>query len=170
MSFKSKRGCVPLVLLLAACAACQQTPSNSSEVTVRLRGTTYVFPKRDVVASVFPPHGTLFVRIAPKGKNFNLVLDERNHYIPNRQGKTIPTISRINDVRFQKFQIITLDFGTVVCGRGWPHFNCGFRIDDGAVRWSVLFDRERLGDVSSIRHEALSVISFYRKSSNVERS
>jgi hypothetical protein len=121
----------------------------------------YNIPRSDIEAAVGPPGNRLFVRIAPAGKNFHLILDEWND-LPGYQGPDIPRISRLNDVRFQKFSYLSRPGGVVVCTDRQPHFNCGLSIEDGPVKWSVLFDRKELDHSDQLRADAESLIKAYR--------
>jgi hypothetical protein len=126
-----------------------------------LHGVTYEAPGADVEAAVSPEQGRLFVRLAPPGADFHLILDEWND-LPSHQGPKVPRISRLNDVRFQEFTVIEGRSGPVVCTDRQPHFNCGFSIEDGPVRWSVLFDQKHLPRSEELRAEAEARIQAYR--------
>lgn len=150
-------------LVALAAMACDKGASEMEPEKITVRGVTYEFPKEDILTAAVPPaSGRLFVRLSPPGKQFDLILDELSHYSPNQQGADIPTISRLNDVRFETFKVTHFAWGPVICGRAQPKFNCGLRIEDGAVRWSVLFDKERLQESEQIRAQAWSIIQSYR--------
>jgi hypothetical protein len=142
---------------LASFGCTPTTPKRAS-----LHGINYQFPSRDIKAAVFPPGSRLFVRLAPAGADFHLILDEWSD-LPSYQGPDVPRISRLNDVRFQEFAVTRLPSGPVVCTDRQPHFNCGLRIEDGPVKWSVLFDRKSLDRADEVRRQAEAAIKGYRK-------
>jgi hypothetical protein len=116
---------------LAACGAilgllgCSRTDAT----TVEVRGVTYKIPKHLITGSVFPPDGDIYVRIAPEGRRFHLLIDEKRHGWPNKMGPTVPTISTLNENLFWTFDLIHTSHGPIVCKREiQPHFNCGFKI------------------------------------------
>jgi hypothetical protein len=151
---------VQVVFTLAGCSSGQPDPQPLS-----LRGVEYRIPRHDISGLVMPPKdgSALFVRLEPPKADYHLVLDEFSHYLPNKLGPDIPTISRLNDNRFGTFTVTQTKVGPVICQiHHYPHFNCGFRLDDGPVRWSVLFDKERLLQVERIRSEAEAAVHSYR--------
>ena len=139
------------------------TRNSTGPQMVSLHGVGYEFPARDVDSFVRETPGTLYVRLRPPGRDFELILDELSHYSLNRQGASVPTISRLNDHSFSNFDVHRSPSGAVICGDNFPHFNCGLRVTDGQVRWSVLFDRDRIGRADQIRLEATAVIRSYRR-------
>jgi hypothetical protein len=151
-----------ITIAIAAAVQVACTDRAPDPQIVSLHGVSYRFPQRDIESFVSETQGTLFARLRGRGSDFDLILDELSHYAPNKQGGKIPTISRLNDNRFAAFQVMNDPDGPVICGDAMPHFNCGFRIDDGPVRWSVLFDRGRLGQVKRIRAQAEAAIRSYR--------
>lgn len=156
---KLKLACIAMLPLAAiATGGC----SEVKDKVVEVRGVTYKFPRDHIDAILTPPEEILYVRLAPPGMNFHIVLDEFGHYLPNRQDKNIESIATLNN-RFRQYEIIQSSIGSVVCGNMWPHFNCGFRLNEGEVRWSVLFDREYLGRVTEIKSHAEAVIQGYRR-------
>ena len=154
-----------LALSLAALVLGACSPSQPDPQPLSVRGVTYQVPKRDIAAMGLPPKdgSHLYVRVAPPGADYRLVLDEMSHYLPNNLGPNVPTVSRLNDNRFGKFTVAQATFGPVICSTGpQPHFNCGFRLQDGPVRWGVLFDKDRLGQAERIRTDAQAAVRSYR--------
>jgi hypothetical protein len=149
------------LLILFAGGAC----SNMDKTLVEVRGDTYEIPKDQIIGIVTPPDGSLHVRVAPEGEQFHLIIDEIDHYRPNRQGADVPTIARLNHNRFEQFTAIDTPSGKVVCGGSRPHFNCGLRVTDGNTPWSVLFDRDDLEHSEDFRTRAQQIIAGYRKQS-----
>ena len=152
------------VIMAAAlmCAGC----SEPAPTTATVRGVSYVIPAREVTSEVLTLPSRIYVRTAPPGADFDLILDAFRVYLPNKQGPGVPTISALNDNRFGKFEVIASADGPVVCYVEpiGPRFNCGISIDDGPVKWSALFDRDQLGRVAAIRREARATIARYLRS------
>ena len=151
----------PLFILLAASLASMGCSRRPDPQPVSLRGVSYEFPRGDIESYNSESEGTLFVRLRSPGSDFDLILDELSHYAANNQGSGVPTISRVNSNLFATFQVINSPVGLVICGGDMPHFNCGFRINDGPVRWSVIFDRDRLPQVKRMRAQAEAAIRSY---------
>lgn len=128
---------------------------------ITFHDTAYDIPVADISVAVIPPEGRLFLRLVPPGAKFHLILDEWND-LPSHQGAEVPRISMLNDVRFQEFTVTRLPSGPIVCTDRQPKFNCGLSIDDGPVKWSVLFDKEDLPHSEDIRVKALASIQSYR--------
>jgi hypothetical protein len=148
---------------LAFALGCCSRPSDLQKFSVR--GVVYEIPRHDVHAMTSPKSSIFYVRVAPPGAHYHLVLDEFHHYLPNKLGVNVPTISRINDNRFGSFTVEHSKIGPVVCYTDpIPHFSCGFRLDDGSVRWSVLFDRDRLAQTDQIAADANAVVQAYKAS------
>jgi hypothetical protein len=150
-----------LVVANLASIGCSRRPDPQP---ISLRGVSYEFPQRDIDAMSLPhgPKETLFVRLHPPLADYHLILDELSHYAANNQGSGVPTISRLNDNRFGKFAVTNGPRGLIICSTGpQPYFNCGFRVDDGPVRWSVLFDRKRLWQAERIHAQGRAAIRSY---------
>ena len=149
------------ITLGLAVGACGLGGVEMKTKRVTFHGVTYDFPRDHIDAAVIPPEGRLYVRLAPPDGNYHLVLDEWSDR-PSYQGPDVPRISRLNDVRFQKFEITHTPSGPVVCTDRQPHFNCGVQIEDGPVKWSALFDKKFLKHASNIREDATATIRRYR--------
>lgn len=156
-------------LFCAAClitiAACGLRTKDQHPLAVNFKGVRYVFPRAHVNASVIPPEGSrLYVRLAPPAAKFHLILDE-NSDRPSGHPDDVPHISRLTD-RFGEFSVTPTTEGLVVCNLGpQPHFNCGFHVDDGGVKWAVLFDKPLMSEAAQIRQQAASNIASYRSDS-----
>src|SRR5687768_1392515 len=79
--------------------------SDMNTRTFTLHGIKYEAPQSEIEAAALPPKSRLFVRLAPAGTDFHLILDEWSEFA-SYQGSDIPRISRLNDNRFQKFSVI----------------------------------------------------------------
>ena len=126
------------------------------EVTVE--GLPYSFPKSHINSLVKPDKGHLYVRLHPPQDKFALLHD----FISDRQqredgGTIIPTISG----SFSRPTSFDTDVGAVFC-IDIPLYGCGFELYDKNIRWSVLFDKERLPEVSAMRDRAVIRLKEYR--------
>mgnify|MGYP003575338003 CR=1 FL=1 len=148
---------VAILVLLVGGSCSDMTPR-----IIEVRGSTYKIPNDEIVGFVAPPERKLYLRVAPKGERFHLVIDELDHYLANRQGPDVPTISRLNSNRFWDFSVMDRPFGKVVCGGPYTHYNCGFRIVDQNTNWSVLFDRKDVNNLYQIELRARQSIERYR--------
>jgi hypothetical protein len=151
------------ILLIASCTFLGGC-GRRLPAAVSLNGVQYALPPSQVTAAVFPPNGRLFVRLSPPDTAFHLILDEWSD-LPSHQGPNVPRISRLNDVRFQRFSVTQFPSGPVVCTERQPHYNCGFQVLDGPVKWSVLFDRKELPQAEELRRQAVAIIKGYRTAS-----
>jgi hypothetical protein len=142
-------------------SGCKDMSRKSDLNDITFHGVTYDFPKEHVSTSVIPPEGRLFVRLSPPNANFHLILDQWGDQ-PSDQGPDFPRISRLNDA-FGKYSLISSTAGPIVCSLGpEPHFNCGIQVEDGPVKWGVLFDKKYVSEAPQIRAQATSLIKSYR--------
>jgi hypothetical protein len=155
----------PTALMFAclfALGACTSEVYKPADKRVEVNGVPYGFPGKDIEAFVGPSEGTLFVRLAPAGVHFHLIIDELTSDIANKQGPDVPTISRLNSNRFENFRVFSTPHGKVVCGGRTPYFNCGLQVIDQGVKWSILFDDSDLPAAEQIRAKATALITSYR--------
>lgn len=144
------------VILGIALAGC----SDSSASIVTAEGLPYSFPRNHVNSIVKPEDGHLYVRLHPPGHNFALMHHPRSDRRQREESKLI--ITTINTSRFSKHWSIATEVGEVICVDR-PHFNCGFELYDHELRWSVVFDRAQLPEVSNLKREASSLLASYRR-------
>ena len=134
------------------------------------RGVTYEIPKNEVASAALTPRNMLFVLVRPPRGNTLLSLDAFKPYLSNKLGTDVPTISGLNDNRFGTFKVIKAAGGPVICSLGpEPHYNCGLSINDGPVKWGVLFDKAQVASAQSIRRQAQAAIDRYRTGANPSR-
>jgi hypothetical protein len=146
--------------IMTMLAACGKAPSGPVKALVH--GVAYEVPRRDIIGASMD--NVVFVRARPGGTaDYHVIIDELSHKAPNRQGPNVPTISMLNDNKFRDFEVFQTKSGTVICGDLQPHFNCGLRVTDGPVVWSVLFDRTRFEEADRIRSRAIAAIKAYRR-------
>lgn len=131
---------------------------------VTIEGLPYSFPKDHVSGFTTPQGGGTFVRLKPPGEAFLLVLDSKADRLQMETGRII--VSRINFSEFSRVTELHQDGETVICGE-FTHNNCGFQIDDDGFRWNIIFDREKLPDVTAFRERARGLISSYRRKKDV---
>jgi hypothetical protein len=161
--FKSHRAWSAQVTILALLSCLLGGCAKMEGAEVKVRGVSYTIPKDQIVAGSWDTPRGVFVRSAPPGTEFHLVLDAFSPYLPSAHGPNIPRISRLSDNRFRKFYVVESASGPVVCEDGpQPHYNCGIEILDGPVRWGVLFDKSKVPQADQIRAAAKSIISSYR--------
>ena len=136
--------------------------SEMKPKSLEIRGVLYTFPREHVDGLVRPEEGNLFVRLAPPNQSFLLIYSE-NNYLSNEQGDNVPTIAYINDVPNRNIRILHDDSGPVICEPGLREFNCGLRVVESGIRWSVLFNQRYIKDSLTIRTAALEVLSGYNR-------
>ena len=141
-----------LGVLLAGC-------SDSSANYVIIEGLPYSFPKSDVNSIVRPDEGHLYVRLHPQGHKFALMHHPRSDR-RQREERTL-IIATVNTSRFSKHWSVATKVGEVIC-TDIPHFNCGFELYDRNIRWSVVFDRDQLPEVSNMKVAATALLAGYR--------
>jgi hypothetical protein len=142
--------------LSAACA-----PEPGAAHVVKLGAVEYKFPSREVsTVQVSDFHD--YVRLKPSD-DYLIVYSKRKNYRRNEQGSGVPTVAHINDVPYQKIEVIQSPDGPIVCreARGL-RFECGMRIIDAGLFWSLTFDRAKLRASHSIFTEATNKLASYR--------
>lgn len=143
------------------------SPVQDNYRTLNISGVNYRFPSTHVRNMLKPGQGETFVRLIPPNQPFMLIYSQ-NNYRNNQQGDNIPTISYVNDVPGD-FNVIETSSGFVICEPGSRRYNCGLRVEDNGIRWSVLFNQSEVYQSSIIRNTAARIISEYRES-NADRS
>jgi hypothetical protein len=147
-----------LVVPLALAGACAE-PMTSRRVEID--GVTYQIPTEQVEARVQPPDGEPYARIrAPQG-HFKLVARAQDRIRRNWQGEGTQLVAGINDVPSQRFESYEFPEGKTVCRGDIPLWNCGLRVQDGSIGWSVIFGRDQVPNSRAIRTAALQLISSY---------
>lgn len=148
-----------LIALALAASVVSEGCSKMSKNAVTVESLPYSFPRSHINSLVRPDEGHLYVRLHPPGERFALLHHPMSDRQQRKEGRIIiPTISG----RFSRPAPIKTDVGEVFC-IDIPHFSCGFELYDRDVRWSVLFDRERLGDVVAMNDRATILLSEYRR-------
>jgi hypothetical protein len=135
--------------------ACNKKPSEDTVVF----GLPYAFPDRHVDAVVDEGRHR-YVRLRPPGRDLLIIFDER---LERKQAKVARVVvAGISYSDYDPHKQVQTPGGTVVCreGRG---FNCGLKIKDGDLAWSVLFKRDQLAEVADIRAETQALIASYRR-------
>lgn len=127
------------------------------ETKIEVENSSYTFPKSDIEAIV-QDQGQTLIRLHRSNDHFKLFYNSRSDREQRQTGRLV--ISGVSD-QFGKFESIESPVGTVVC-KNTPYWSCGFALQDGSVRWSVVFDRQRVGDVKNLKEEALNLLSSYR--------
>jgi len=149
-----------LISFMCVLQACGQ---QTSEVDLKLNGSTYHIPKAQLDALV-RDQGQILVRINSPDREFKLAHNSRTDREQRETGKL--TISGVND-QFGPYETLSSTVGAVICIDG-VDWNCGFELDDGGVRWSVVFARSRLPQVDSLKQRAAHELEAYRRLANVK--
>ena len=139
-------------VLLAGC-------SDRSAKRVTVEGLPYSFPKSHLNSIVKPDEGHLYVRLHPPGHKFALMHHPRSDR-RQREERTL-IIATVNTSRFSKHWSAATNVGEVIC-TDIPHFNCGVQLYDREMRWSVVFDRDQLPEVSNMKRAAIVLLASYR--------
>lgn len=143
---------VILGVLLAGC-------SDRSANAVMVEGLPYSFPKNHVNSIVKPDEGHLYVRLHPPGHKFAIMHHPRSDRRQLEEDTLI--IATVNTSRFSKHWSVATNVGEVIC-TDIPHYNCGFELFDRDLRWSVVFDRDQLPEVSKMKRAATALLASYR--------
>jgi hypothetical protein len=136
--------------------------------TIELGGASYRIP-RDHIERMTPPGNRVYVRVKPPGAEFTLVLAASSHIARNWQGEDAPLVTHINDIPAKGLEAFDFAGGKTVCRNDIPYLSCGLRIGDIKTGWSVLFNREHLGESEAIRAEASRSIAQYKGAADVDR-
>lgn len=136
--------------------------SNVEPLTLDIDGVTYVIPRRHVVTTIMPGQGSLYVLAHDPGAVFQLIYSER-HKISRNYQQGAPLVPHINNFPSEGFEQFDYPSGKTVCRLEVPHWNCGLRIDDGPVPWSVIFDRDQVPNSEAIRNAAVAQLAAYRE-------
>ena len=148
-----------IVLFAGGCSAGDGTPPETR--AFEIAGAEYLFPQ-DHIRNFGPPHeGWFYVRLAPPGEAFHLILSDKT-YRESYYGRDVPTVAHISDGIGAKLDVIDTAAGKVLCREDDLHFNCGMRITDGRQLWSILFDRAQVTNAPEIRMKAETLVASYR--------
>ena len=148
---------VAALMLTAISGGCSKmTPSD-----VTVGGLPYSFPKSHINSLVRPEHGSLYVRLHPSGERFALLLHSKSDRQQKEQNTVI--IPTINRSQFSNHRSVPTEVGEVICTNDFPRFNCGFELYDHEIRWSVVFDQDRISKVPEMKEEATRLLTSYRR-------
>jgi hypothetical protein len=134
--------------------------ADKEPVRVEISGNVYLIPA-DKISAAANTNG-VYLRVKLPEEGMMLVIDEWKHNIASFHGPDVPVVSGVSDKSTIEITTTHLDGETVVCGRPAPHYDCGFRVNDGAAAWSVLFDRAHKDRVRQIKATALQAINGFR--------
>ena len=144
-----------LLLLTGACAR------EDKAQAVTLQRVKYEFPSQDVRAISLSEFDD-YVRLKPSDE-YLIIYSKRKNDRPNDLGPVVPTLAHINDVPQQKVEVIHSPDGAIVCGEpAGLKFECGMRIVDAGLFWSLAFDRAKIADAHRIHAEAANKLASYR--------
>ena len=146
------------VLALPLSAACARQDTSQA---VTLQHVAYEFPSQDVSAVSFSEFDD-YVRLKPSDE-YLIIYSRRKNYRPNDLGPEVPTVTPVNDVPRQKVEVIQSPDGAIVCREPVGlRFECGMRIVDAGLFWSLAFDRAKIADAHRIHAEATDKLAGYR--------
>jgi hypothetical protein len=150
------------LLTLIGLAACDEMPQTRS---VTISGVTYTFPGDHVDAISPPQEDSRYARIHAPGSEFYLEHSTSGKW-PNEQGSDVPTIPHINSApgpHNADIEVIRTSAAVVVCDRApRPEYDCGMRIIDAGVPWSVHFNRRHLSRIDALKSTVEKVLASYR--------
>ncbi|CAN5237133.1 hypothetical protein BH11PSE5_BH11PSE5_27070 [soil metagenome] len=164
--------------------SCTGPDAKKASVQVTVKGVRYSFPYDHVLVTQLSEQ-RFHVVICPLGHarerrtrdTISLTLSDKNY----RELATptslpagidlanVPVVSSISSGPAGKFDVVKSDVGPVVCYPGPYNTNCGFSIHDANLKWSVQFDRSRLGEVATIKAGAEDALVGYRRSATIMR-
>ena len=141
---------------------------------VELGGNSYFFPAQDISGIVDPKDsgsGQYYIRLIPGGGYYWLVYAPWKERRPNEQGPNVPTIAHIND-HPRDMDVSDTAVGKLVCAKKPINdesavmreiFNCGFRIYDNGVAWSVIIPGDLAASAPAIKRRAELTLADYRR-------
>ncbi len=150
---------VGLVVSTEGCSDVAKTKS------LTISGVTYTFPRDHVDAVSRPEEEGRYARLHPPGSEYYLE-HSRTAEWSNEQGPDVPTIPHINAAPGPHnihIEVIRTSAGVVVCDRSpRPEYDCGMRIIDAGVPWSVHFNRRHLPRLDTFKAAVESLLASYR--------
>lgn len=148
-----------LVLALSAIGITLGGCGNRPPENIKIEGLPYSFPRSEVERFVRPSDGMTYVRLKESAANYILILDSMVDRDERERG--YPVIASLNFSRYAKTETVDALGGAVIC-RDRVGLNCGVRIDDAGIRWSVIFSRNDIVRAPGIRRMALRQVQSYR--------
>jgi hypothetical protein len=152
-------GALALLVSLLVCA-CEKEDRPRQLTIERVH---YVFPEDTVAGYYDDKKGTDdYIRVDTPSR-YQVIYSLRA-FRTNQQGKDVPTITHINDDPGSGAAVIRTQSGLVIKTPKKLRLDCGMRIIDEGVVWSVLFDCEDVTNVNSIVAEAGAFLVNARRS------
>jgi hypothetical protein len=163
------------LLVFTALVGCFSQPQRYEFVT--LQGQKYRIPvasENVVDTQNVPPR---YVRLCPlpdsmDGLDFCLSVDDgdRKYNLENNNPELLGVIGdKLEDYVKYTYEVY-LDKQKIVCRKQAIDFgrDCGFRLQDGSVSWSVSFARAHSASYVQMREKATLMLNEYREHANVE--
>jgi hypothetical protein len=151
------------LLAVSAATGCSETPSAK---TLTISGVTYTFPSEHVEAAS-SEDGRPYARMRAPGGAFYLEYSDDIERT-NQQGADVPTIPSINSApgpHNALIEVINTPAGKVVCDRApRRNYDCGMRVFDSGVPWSVHFQERDLPRVGALKSAVDRMLASYRNS------
>lgn len=127
-----------------------------------IEGVRYVFPG-EMVAGLYDDKVENDDYIRVNTPNRYQVVYSLRAFRPNEQGGDVPTITHINDDPNNKAEVIPTKSGVVICTPTKLRLDCGIRLIDKGIVWSVLFDRQDIANIEAIMKEARATLASARR-------
>lgn len=150
-----------LVLALSAVGMTLGGCGDRSPQRIEIAGLPYSFPRSEVDRFVRPSDGMTYVRLKESPSHYILILDSMVDRDERERG--YPVVASLNFGRYAKTETVDALGGAVIC-RDRVGLNCGVRIDDAGIRWSVIFSRSDIARAPGIRRMALRQVQRHRPS------
>jgi hypothetical protein len=168
------RGSLALIALLGLGACGKQGEA------IQLGRSAYYFPAQHISAITHPAEsgsGQYYVRLIPPGDYYWLVHAPRKEGRANKQGAGVPTIAHINDYP-GKIDVTQTEAGLLVCRKPINDdsaymrqiFNCGFRVYDNGVAWSVIIPGDLAASAPALRRRAEITLASYRADERAKKA
>ena len=142
-------------IVVAALSACAD---KSDLLRFNVDGVEYEVPAGHIRSFSRAPHQ--FMRVKAPGQPFDLAYDSR---LAGRASSGWPVIFSLNDVPAPNVTYLESGGHKIVCRKASAPFGgCGFVIDDGEVKWSVLFSEEQVPAAKELHVRASEQLQKYR--------
>lgn len=146
-----------MISYLAGCSAAYEGQSTFS-----FGGEKYGIPTRDISVNNMRSDTNFYLDIKGIDEKYRVIYADKAYRKEYPSG--IPVIAHISDNRNTDILVLQEAENVIVCTNFDLNYNCGMRIDDGRIRWSILFDKADLGRFKKIRDSAISQINGWKRS------
>ena len=152
-------GAANWLLLLVLSAGCS---IPAKEKLLEVTGATYRIPSDHLSGFLSAEEsGGPYARVRRADGPFLLIYSLDIRY-PNEQGGDVPTIPYINYAPFKKIAVVRTNAGIIVCDEDASRYQCGMRIADAGIPWSILFHLSDIPRAKKLKDQAMLILSQYR--------